>query len=92
MSGVQNIRVGADVLGSEGDKLGTVNQVGPDFIVVEKGFLLTKDLYIPTSAVTTVDTECRVLLSVPKDQVENMGWDQPRITDTDYPTGTTTVL
>ncbi len=90
MAGIENIRVGADVLGSDGEKIGSVAQVARDHMLVEKGMLFTKDLYIPVTAITTVDADGRAVLSVAKDQVEDMGWDQPRVSDTDQSGGSLT--
>ncbi len=90
MAGIENIRVGADVLGSDGEKIGSVTQVARDHVLVEKGMLFTKDLYIPVAAITTVDADGRAVLSVAKDQVEDMGWDQPRVSDTDQSGGSLT--
>ena len=41
------INVGDDVYGSDGDKVGTVAEVQPSYIVVEKGFFFPTDYYIP---------------------------------------------
>lgn len=73
---IGRIQTGWDVYGSDGDKVGDVSDVGPNYLLVTKGFLFTKDIYIPTSAVSGVE-EDRVYLSVAKDQIDGMGWDQP---------------
>ncbi len=73
-SGYANqINVGDDVYGSDGDKVGTVAEVQQDYIVVEKGFFFPTDYYIPMSAVASYD-DGRVYLSVTKDQALNQGW------------------
>ena len=74
--GSRPIQPGSDVYGSDDEKIGTVSEVGTNYIVVEKGWLFTTDLYIPTSAITQTQQD-RVYLNVPKDQVAGMGWDQP---------------
>ncbi len=84
---VNQIEHGWDVFGSDGDKIGDVSDVGPNYVLVTKGFLFTKDIYIPTSAITGVEHD-RVYLNIAKDQVDSMGWDQAPMDDTS--TGDTT--
>jgi len=73
---ISQIQPGWDVYGSDGNEIGDVEEVGPDYIVVEKGFLFPKTLYIPVSAISSV-SEDRVELSVPKDAAGDQGWDAP---------------
>ena len=68
------INVGDDVYGSDGDKVGTVAEVQPSYIVVEKGFFFPTDYYIPMSAVTTAG-DGQVSLNVARDAALNSGWD-----------------
>ena len=68
------INVGDDVYGSDGDKVGTVAEVQPSYIVVEKGFFFPTDYYIPTSAIAGV-SDGQVSLNVAKDAALNSGWD-----------------
>ncbi|MBA3587499.1 MAG: DUF2382 domain-containing protein [Chloroflexi bacterium] len=67
------IQTGADVYGSDGEKIGTVSGVADNYFVIEKGFILTTDIYVPMSAVTGIEDE-HVMLSMTKDQVENADW------------------
>jgi uncharacterized protein (TIGR02271 family) len=85
MVDVSQIQNGWDVYGSDGDKVGDVSDIGPNYVLVTKGFLFTKDIYIPTSAITGVEQD-RVYLNVAKDQVDSMGWDQAPVSDTGYGT------
>ena len=85
-----NFAEGDDVLASDGDKVGNIVAVQPNYIVVEKGFFFPTDYYIPTSAVASYD-EGRVYLNVTKDAALNQGWDQQPTTDADYATTGTTV-
>lgn len=48
---ISNVQVGWDVYGSDGEKVGDVSDVGSNYLLVTKGFLFTKDIYIPPSAV-----------------------------------------
>ena len=68
------ISVGDDVYGSDGDKVGTVAEVQPSYIVVEKGFFFPTDYFIPMSAVSSVSPG-HVTLNVVKDAALNSGWD-----------------
>jgi uncharacterized protein (TIGR02271 family) len=68
------INVGDDVYGSDGDKVGTVAEVQPSYIVVEKGFFFPTDYYIPTSAIASASGG-QVYLNVAKDAALNSGWD-----------------
>ncbi len=86
---VGQIQNGWDVFGSDGDKIGDVSDVGPNYVLVTKGFLFTKDIYIPTSAITSIDQD-RVYINVAKDQVDSMGWDQAPMGDSGYGTTDTT--
>jgi len=80
---VSQIQHGWDVYGSDGDKIGDVSDVGPNYVMVTKGFLFTKDIYIPISAITGIEND-RVYLNIAKDQVDSMGWDQAPTGDTGY--------
>jgi uncharacterized protein (TIGR02271 family) len=66
---------GMTVRGSDGDKVGKIVEVSPNYVVVEKGFFFPSDHYIPTSAISSVGDD-EVFLSVTKDEALNQGWDQ----------------
>ena len=67
---------GMDVVGSDGEKLGSVDRVEGNYIVAKKGFFFPTDYYVPADAVASVD-ESRVYLNIPKDVVLEQGWDTP---------------
>ncbi|HZG68851.1 MAG TPA: DUF2171 domain-containing protein, partial [Herpetosiphonaceae bacterium] len=71
---LQRIQQGTNVYGSDGDKVGDVAEVGSNYVLVQKGWLFTRDIYIPLSAISSVD-EDGVYLNIPKDQVNSMEWD-----------------
>ena len=72
------IQAGWTVAGSDGGKVGDIEEVGPDYLLVTKGLIFKTDLYVPHDAIAEVDpADGRVILSVPKDEVENMGWTEP---------------
>src|ERR671921_1171052 len=73
-TGSNQINVGDDVYGSDGDKVGTVAEVQSGYLVVEKGFFFPTDYYIPMSAVASASDD-QVSLNVAKDAALNSGWD-----------------
>ncbi len=68
------IEVGADVIGTCGHKIGEVVAVRDDHVVVEKGFFMPVDFYIPTSAIHH-NNEHGLYLNVTKDEALHRGWD-----------------
>src|SRR5215212_9109475 len=68
------IGVGDEVYGADGDKVGTVAEVQSSYIVVEKGFFFPTDYYIPMSAVSSASGG-QINLNVAKDAALNSGWD-----------------
>jgi hypothetical protein len=71
------IRETMDVVGSDGEKVGTVKEThGTDFVLDRPP---ARSLFVPFSAVRTVDGE-RVLLSVRADQIDDQQWPSPTLT------------
>ena len=68
------LREGMNVVGSDGDKVGEVDRLEGDFVVVKKGMFFPTDYYIPTSAFTTADAD-QAYLNVTKDVALDQGWD-----------------
>ncbi|MGH2559132.1 MAG: DUF2171 domain-containing protein [Thermomicrobiales bacterium] len=66
--------VGTEVFDANGDKVGKVEHIGPDYIMVEKGFIFHKDLYIPKSAISNYEGG-QIYLSVTNDEAKNRGWE-----------------
>ena len=79
------IAPGADVYDINGDKVGTVQQYNQaaNCLVVEKGKIFTKDVYIPTSAIQSSDAN-GVRISLTKDELKEDRYSSP-------PTGTVTM-
>ena len=69
------VEVGLDVMGSCGHKIGEVVDVRPDHLVVEKGFLVPEDVYVPKSAIAKAD-EHHLTLNVSRDVSEHSGWER----------------
>lgn len=80
---------GADVVGSDGEKVGEVVNANPDYIVVKKGFFFPNDYYVPSSAIASVD-EDHVYLNVTKDEAMNQdpSWENEPVSSTTTTTAT----
>jgi uncharacterized protein (TIGR02271 family) len=83
------INVGDEVYGSDGDKVGTVAEVQPGYIVVEKGFFFPTDYYIPLSAIASASGG-QVYLNVARDAALDSGWDTVPDVQTTTMTGAAT--
>lgn len=81
------IETGTTVYGSDNEKIGDVASVGDDHFVIEKGFILTTDIYVPMSAVAAVDND-GIRLTITKDQVENEDWSEAPDAGTQAPYAT----
>lgn len=68
------IEVGSDVIGTCGHKVGEVVAIRDDHVVVEKGFFMPTDFYIPKSAIQKNDDH-GLYLNVTKDEALHFGWD-----------------
>lgn len=71
---VWQIEVGSDVIGNCGHKVGEVVAIRDDLIVVEKGFFMPVDFYIPKSAILK-NNEHGLYLNVTKNEALHNGWD-----------------
>jgi len=71
---MRRIQQGWNVYGIDGGKVGEVSEVGTNYVLVQKGWLFTRDIYIPLSAIASVEDDA-VLLNLSKDQIETMDWD-----------------
>jgi len=70
------IRTGWDVYGSDGQHIGSVGEIGENYVLVQKGMIFVHDIFIPVSAIERVEDEA-VWLNVAKADVDAMGWDMP---------------
>lgn len=70
-----NPQVGADVIGSDGEKIGEVDVVEQDYFIVRKGFFFPSDHYIPFSAVSSFE-EGAIYLNVTKDGALDQQWNE----------------
>lgn len=73
---IEQIQPGWAVIGSDNQKVGDINEVGPNYLLITKGLFFPKDLYIPFTEITDIDaTRGSAYINVAKDDVESMGWD-----------------
>ena len=60
------------------EKIGDVADLGTSYLLVQKGLIFIKDVYIPMSAVSRTDAaNGAVYVNVQKDSIDSMGWDAP---------------
>lgn len=77
------IKIGQDVIGSCGNKIGEVVDVRDDYLVVEKGFFTPEDIYVPKETISSFD-EHHLKLNVSRDASSHAGWeDDPDASDDD---------
>ena len=70
-----DLKPGWGVVGNDGRRVGTIRDVGQNFILVSRsGF--SSDLHVPVSAIANIEREL-VHLNVPKREAEQSGWNQP---------------
>ena len=69
-----DLRPGWLVVGNDGERVGSVRDVGQNYILTSTTGL-ADDLYVPASAIANVEHEV-VHLSVPQRDVASMGWEQ----------------
>ena len=75
---LDQIRSGWTAYDAKGEKIGDVIEVGSNYVLVQKGWLLPTDLYIPLSSVTRVDeADAHFFVDVTKENVDSLGWGNP---------------
>jgi hypothetical protein len=71
-----DIKIGWEVLDSDGENIGTVHDIMQDYFEVDMGFLgLGENLYIPFDAIADLG-DGSIHLKVPKDRTASMGWNE----------------
>jgi len=68
-----NIREGATVYGSDGEKLGKVVGLEGQSLIIEKGFFFPNDYAVPTSYISSA-TDDEIYLTLTKDQALSSEW------------------
>lgn len=75
-----DLKHGWAVVGNDGRRLGTVKDVGQNYVLTSRGGR-ADDLYVPASAIANVRDET-LHLNLTKHDAEEMGWEQaPRNED-----------
>jgi uncharacterized protein (TIGR02271 family) len=71
------IQPGWEVIDGLGEKIGDIHDVQSDYLLVTKGLIFVKDLYIPLDAIEKVNAaEHVVVLNVHKSGIDEMAWSQ----------------
>lgn len=70
-----DLKPGWAVVGNDGRRLGTIREVGQNYVLASRGGL-AGDLYVPASAIAMVENDA-VRLNVAKRDAEGSGWEQP---------------
>jgi uncharacterized protein (TIGR02271 family) len=82
-----NIERGWAVYDSNSEKIGDIAEIGANYLLVQKGLIFIKDVYVPMSSISSTDASTNsVYLNATKSAVETMGWDTPPTGDATYGT------
>jgi uncharacterized protein (TIGR02271 family) len=88
---LNQVQTGWTVYGRDGDKIGDVEEVGTNYVLVTKGLIFVTDIYIPTHAIDSIDADAgAVYLAVEKSAIEDQGWTEPPVADQEQWTGSAT--
>jgi len=68
------VKEGWHVVGSDGAKVGEIEDVRSNCLVVSRGIFFTTERFVPVTAIRAIEGDC-VYLDVTKDQIEASGWD-----------------
>jgi len=69
---------GWTVYDTNDEKIGDVADVGSGYLLVQKGLIFIKDVYIPMSSVSRTDaSNGAVYVNAQKNSIDSMGWDAP---------------
>lgn len=72
------IQVGWTVYDADNEKVGDVADVTDDFVLMQKGLIFIKDVYVPIDEIRETDAaNACVYLDVRKSEIDRMGWDAP---------------
>lgn len=76
------VREGMAVFSTDGEKLGEVENATGNYVLVKKGFLFSKEFYIPAAAIANVSPDA-VYLEVTKEIALQQGWNHPPTAEMD---------
>ncbi|HUX86034.1 MAG TPA: DUF2171 domain-containing protein [Chloroflexota bacterium] len=84
---LQSVEPGWEIVGTNGQKVGKVDEIGGDYLMTKKGFIFTHDVFIPFNAVAEILPN-QVKLNVPAHQVGQENWSQPPLAVSQQPSST----
>src|ERR671937_2393644 len=67
---------GWTVYTEDGKRLGDVVEVHPHYLLVSRGLLIVRDVYVPRYAVAAADNR-QVHLAITEERIRHMGWTAP---------------
>jgi outer membrane protein with glycine zipper len=74
---LRQVQPGWDVIDLHGEKIGGVKDGQPDYLVLTKGLIFLKDLYVPLDAIDAVNVaDQTVTLNVTKSGIDEAAWSQ----------------
>jgi non-heme chloroperoxidase len=73
---MEDIRRGWTVYTEDGKRLGDVVEVHPHYLLVSRGLLIVRDVYVPRYAVAAADNR-QVHLAITEERIRHMGWTAP---------------
>jgi uncharacterized protein (TIGR02271 family) len=79
----QQFAEGMPVYDAGGEKAGTLREYSPQggYLLVQKGWLFPKDVYVPLNAIARSDAS-GIYLNLYKDDLKNQSWENPPTSDT----------
>lgn len=73
---MEEIGRGWSVYTEDGKRVGDVVEVHPHYLLVSRGLLVVRDVYVPRYAVAGAENG-KVQLALPEDRLRRMGWNAP---------------
>src|SRR5438874_7606846 len=73
---IEDIGRGWTVYTEDGKRLGDVVEVHPHYLLVSRGLLIVRDVYVPRYAVAAADKR-QVHLAITEERIRHMGWTAP---------------
>ena len=74
------IQPGWTILDRDGVEIGKTDDVGPGYVLVRKGVILHRDLFVPTEQITEVDIErSRAFVELATSEIDELDWDEPPV-------------
>lgn len=71
----REVEQGTNVLCKNGEKIGEVVDVEDDYLVVEQGFFIPQDIYVPASTIASHDSNS-LYLTMTREEFDKVDWSQ----------------